>query len=82
MKNIYDFEKFSSTDKTTDRLNARIFSLFIGISLSIAAIFLVSTSSSALPLKIEPVGSQRNMANFLAGMFGFTAIEALRRSSR
>jgi hypothetical protein len=81
MKNMYDIEKSSSTDKM-DRLNSRIFSLFIGVSLSVAAIFLVSPSSSALPLKIEPVGSQRNMANFLAGMFGFTAIEALRRSSR
>jgi hypothetical protein len=71
MKNMYDIEKSSSTDKM-DRLSSRFFSLFIGVSLSVAAIFLVSPSSS----------SQRNMANFLAGMFGFTAIEALRRSSR
>jgi hypothetical protein len=81
MKNMYDIEKSSSTDKM-DRLRSRFFSLFIGVSLSVAAIFLVSPSSSNSPLKIEPVGSQRNMANFLAGMFGFTAIEALRRSSR
>lgn len=81
MKNMYDIEKSSSTDRL-DRLYARMFSMLIGVSLSVAAVFLVSPYSSASPLKIEPVGSQRNMANFLAGMFGFTAIEALRRSSR
>jgi hypothetical protein len=78
MKNI---SGSTETDKM-DRLRSRFFSLFIGVSLSVAAIFLISPSSSDSPLKIEPVGSQRNMANFLAGMFGFTAIEALRRSSR
>jgi hypothetical protein len=78
MKNI---SGSTETDKM-DRLRSRFFSLFIGVSLSVAAIFLISPSSSDSPLKIEPVGSQRNMANFLAGMFGFTAIEALRRSYR
>ncbi len=56
-------------------MKRQIFRLYTGFALTVATISLVSMISTD-PFQNSP--SARYVASFIAGLFGFTAIEALR----
>jgi hypothetical protein len=74
-KSNIDTSKQSTSVNQQNSSTARAMAFCAGLVLGGASIFLVVS-----PVIDTYSAQQKNIASFLAGMFGFTSIEALRRS--
>jgi hypothetical protein len=70
----------STEQADRDKKNSRSMAFLVGTVLGGAALVLVMYTSFPASNSVVQSSPYRNMSSFLAGMFGFTAIEAFRRS--
>jgi hypothetical protein len=70
----------STEQANRDKRNSRSMAFLVGTVLGGAALALVIYTSFPSSTSVVQSSQYRNVSSFLAGMFGFTAIEAFRRS--
>jgi hypothetical protein len=70
----------STEQADRDKRNSRSMAFLVGTVLGSAALALVMYTSFPGSTNVIQSAQYRNVSSFLAGMFGFTAIEAFRRS--